>query len=99
MAVGTEAKKVITDKLKDCFGTDFLGEDGGKIYLNSKENGEVKVVAVSMTCPKIVPTFGKVPVAKVNSDDVPPWETPIGSTEVTAEEQENLQKLMERLGL
>lgn len=98
MAVGTEAKQLIIDKIKQLFGTDFLGESGGKIYLNSKENGEKKVVVISMTCPKSVPSFGTTPIETRNSSDIPPWET-APSTEITAEEQDNLQKLMERCGL
>lgn len=96
MAVGTEAKQLVINKIKELFGTDFLGESGGKIYLNSKENGEVKVVAISMTCPKVIPAFGVVPVVEAN--DIPPWEV-APSAEITVEEQENLQKMMERLGL
>jgi len=41
MAKGTIAKEVITKKLKEAFGVDFIGEVDKKIYIQAPENGEM----------------------------------------------------------
>lgn len=94
MAVGTEAKQLIINKLKEVFAANFLGEDSGKVYVKSRENGEDKVVAISMTCPKTLPSFRAV------IEEAPPWEEPRPMiAEISPEEQENIRKLIEELGL
>ena len=40
MAKGDLAKKSIVDKLKSCFGEDWIGEYSKKYYVYAKENGE-----------------------------------------------------------
>lgn len=77
-----EAKQLVAERIKASFGKDFLGEDNGRVYIRTGD----KVVAISMTCPKIIPTF---------EDEVPPWE----ETEITQKEQNDLLSMMERLGL
>ena len=41
MAKGAIAKEVITKKLKEAFGADFIGEVDKKIYIQAPENGEM----------------------------------------------------------
>lgn len=74
-----ESKQLVMEKIKASFGKDFLGEENGKAYIRSGD----KVVAISMTCPKTIPTF---------EDDTPPWE-------IVEEEKKSLTDLMERLGI
>lgn len=52
MAKGDLAKKSIVDKLKSCFGEDWIGEYSKKYYVYAKENGEKIQIAISLTCPQ-----------------------------------------------
>jgi hypothetical protein len=53
MAVrGNIAKSNIEAKLKEVFGGDYIGKDGGKIYIMADDGGEKVQIAIAMTCPK-----------------------------------------------
>ena len=39
MARGVEAKQYIINKLKETFGADYLGENGGKYYISAPDDG------------------------------------------------------------
>lgn len=39
MARGIEAKQYIINKLKETFGADYLGENGGKYYISAPDDG------------------------------------------------------------
>ena len=39
MARGIEAKQYIINKLKETFGDDYLGENGGKYYISAPDDG------------------------------------------------------------
>ena len=106
IARGTIAKQVITKKLQDAFGADFLGEFDKKIYLQAPENGEMVQIAISLTCPK-----NPIQVAtNISSDE--DWDfsdnfvknTAVAinnapPAEITDEEKSNISSLMEKLGL
>lgn len=93
MARGSDAKVYITQKLKEVFGQDFLGEMGGKIYINAPEAGSKVQIAIAMTCPKnqYVPegtldagAFGTVPA-------------PV-KAEISEDEKANVRNLLKELG-
>lgn len=50
---GAISKKFVFDTLKEVFGTAYVGEKDGKLYLNLEEEGSTVQVAVSITCPKV----------------------------------------------
>ena len=53
MAVkGAMAKQVIIDKLKETFGSDFVGVSDNKVYVWAQDGAEKVQIAISMTCPK-----------------------------------------------
>lgn len=53
MAVkGAMAKQVIIDKLKEAFGSDFVGVSDNKVYVWAQDGAEKVQIAISMTCPK-----------------------------------------------
>lgn len=102
MTKGTIAKEVITKKLKEAFGADFLGEMDKKIYLQAPENGEMVQIALSMTCPKNTIEVSNAPVIKNGMIDFEAEGTlvaPAASTEISTEERETIEEMMKRLGL
>lgn len=50
---GAIAKAAVAEKLKNCFGDDYIGEYSSKHYVWAMENGERLQIAISMTCPKV----------------------------------------------
>lgn len=52
MAKGSIAKTSIEDKMRDAFGSDFIGVYDKKIYVWADDGGERVQIAISMTCPK-----------------------------------------------
>lgn len=102
MARGAIAKQVITKKLQEAFGADFLGEMDKKIYLQAPENGEMVQIALAMTCPKNTIEVSNAPVVRNGMIDFEAESTivtPTANTEVTAEERETVLEMMKRLGL
>lgn len=109
---GTIAKNNVANKIAECFGSDFLGEDGKRYYVQADDGGETIQVAIALTCPK-VPFEGTneksvnaapapIPHEDWNWDDAEPAkpQTPKEDTkEISAQEEENIKRLMERLHL
>ncbi len=98
---GTILKKEITDKILETFEGSFLYNDGKEIRIPGLENGEVLQVKVSLTC-------AKTAVSPDGENLLPGEEAPVATAaattpkenvEATAEEKENVQKLMAFLGL
>lgn len=54
-ARGAIAKSLVFQKIASTFKEDYLGEEGGKLYLRVKENGEWLKIAVSLTCCRDTP--------------------------------------------
>lgn len=49
-AKGSIAKSLVLQQIASIFKEDCLGEEGGKLYIRAKENGEWVKLAVSLTC-------------------------------------------------
>lgn len=101
MARGSEAKAKIALKLKELFGSSYIGEWNGKHYVFEKENGEKIQIAISLTCPKNLVGVEAAPVTGDGIDfEAPPIVAPVQPVaEISEEEKENIQNLMARLGL
>lgn len=101
---GDVAKATVLNKIKQIY-PDAIYNDK-KLYVMEQDEGEMVQIAIAMTMPKNAVTSGeKIPVA-----EVAPWEGSSVSTvvqkpqkevtmEITQEEQEMINKLMEELGI
>lgn len=101
MAKGNEAKAALIKRFAAAVGADYLGEQDKKYYFNSKENGEVVQIAISMTCPKTPVTFNGHG-GDLNFDEDEPAPAPATSAspvEMSEDEQATLERLMNELGL
>lgn len=104
MAKGVIAKQNVIDKIRNAFGTDFIGEYDKKIYVWSDENGERVQIAIAMTCPKNpigevdavvgspIPNFSN----EINFEEVL---VPQAQNAITEDEKQNIAALMQKLGL
>lgn len=100
MARGTIAKEKVVKTLESAFGQNWIGEYDKKYFVWSEENGEKIQIAISLTCPKN--PVGDIANMDFGNNEMN-FET-MGTVqeeqvEITADEQDNLKKLMERLGL
>ena len=114
MAVkGNEAKNYVIEKIKEAFGSDYLGEADKKLYVLGEENGQKVQIAIALTCPKVEVAFANAPAATTtyatNSDgdwdfsdaaaSVKKTVSAAPSAEITQDERERLAQLMAQLGL
>lgn len=103
MARGAIAKQHIVDKIKEVFGSDYIGENASKHYVWANDGGERVQIAISLTCPKT--PIGTVDVTSAFGDGIDFEATPVVAqtkfepAEITQEEKDNLSELMRRLGL
>ena len=101
-AKGSEAKKIVINKILEQFSGSFLYNDGKEIRINLQENGEPVQIKVTLTCAKTpvggdgVSTLveGETPQTAVTS---PPEEVDI--SEPTEDEKARLKALIEKLGM
>lgn len=99
MAKGNEAKAALIKRFAAAVGADYLGEQDKKYYFNSKENGEVVQIAISMTCPKTPVTFNGHGGDLNFDEDEPAPATSASPIEMSEDEQATLERLMNELGL
>lgn len=106
---GTAAKAAVIQKIKEAFGDNFVGDDGKKIYVWSKENGEKVQVAIALTVPKTpygevsgtadhdwtIPAVSPYGDNKATAADIAPWEFP--TVEVKADSADCTPSEMENL--
>ncbi len=103
MAKGAEAKINVANRIKEAFGSDWVGEYDKKWYVWGYENGEQIQICISMTCPK-----NPIGVIEQNfEEDTEDWnfeESTIKPqkyepAQISEEETKNIQEMMKRLGL
>lgn len=106
MAKGQEAKDRVVQKIKEIFGTDFIGEVDKKIYVYSQEKGERVQVALSLTCPKTPVDISGTPIPNFSGGmDFESMDAAIAASksyapaEISEEEKQTVADLMARLGL
>lgn len=104
MVKGSASKTQIFNKILEIFPNSFMYNDGKELRINMTEEGELVQIKLTATC-------AKTPVSADASSEVPEKVEPIipadcpfevkepQSFEPTLEEKENLQKLMNKLGL
>lgn len=95
-ARGTVAKQEVTEKLREAFGDNFIGEYEKKIYVWANDGGDRVQIAITLTCPKIQIETGTV---SADSDPAFPTAASAQSIEFTDQEKKNLEDLMARLNL
>jgi len=103
MARGSVAKQNVVNKIKETFGSDFIGEIDKKVYLWADDGGERVQIALAMTCPKVM--IETVNTSELNyntgrdftTDDV--VAVAPDKVEISDAERENVRKLMQRMGL
>ena len=102
MAKTNMAKVNVIERLKQAFGEDYIGEYNGKHYVWVKDDNEKVQISISLTQPKI-PVVGPAIENSINfAEYAAPAAAPAAPTpaaEITAEEQANIQSLLEKLGL
>lgn len=100
MAKGNEAKAALIKRFAAAVGADYLGEQDKKYYFNSKENGEVVQIAISMTCPKTPVVFnGRGGDLNFDEEVSTPAATGSSPVEMSEDEQATLDRLMKELDL
>jgi hypothetical protein len=107
MARGSIAKENVVKILKKTFGESFIGEYDKKYYVFADDGGEQVQISIALTCPKNPIAVDKsisVPSGDYDFSDDAIEETAVAvisaePAEITEQEQENLAKLMSRLGL
>ena len=93
MAKGSIAKEEITKKILETFEGSFL--NGKELRVPVEENGELVQIKIALTCAKVnVEPEGEESISVAASSPAPAQKV-----EVTEEEKQNVQKLMEGLGL
>jgi hypothetical protein len=100
-AKGSIAKENVVKKLQEAFGSDWIGEFSKKYYVWAKDGNEKVQIAISLTCPKV--QVGEVSTGK-DLDFEFGTDTILGTVgfspaEITQEETDTINALMERLGL
>lgn len=97
-AKGSVAKENIAKKLKEVFGSDYVGEYDRKHYVWAEDGGEKVQIAIAMTCPKN--PVGVVGTGGSFDFEGTPTLGPSGfdPAEITPEEEEKVQDLMKKLG-
>ncbi len=107
MARGAIGKQNVINKIKEAFGTDFIGEYDKKIYVFANDGGEQVQIAISLTCPKNpIQVDASVSLDDGDldfTDDTPKTSKVAVSAappaEITEEEKKNIAELMAKLGL
>ena len=112
MPRGTEAKKVVMNKLIEAFGDDYVATVDGKVYVWANDGGEKVQICLAMTCPKnMVALDGAKPapvVAPAALDFSSGWDFEAMSetkpvqekkNEVSQQELDNIESMMRALNL
>lgn len=105
MAKGNIAKSLAEKKIIEGLGDAYVGTYDKKIYAQFKEDDQMVQVAISMTCPKTPIEFSHIsPITgKLDFEQKPVLAaSPVSSqekAEITEQEKQNIQDLMQRLGL
>jgi len=92
MARGSQSKEIITKKILETFDGAFINDK--EIRIPIEENGEIVQIKVTLTAAKVNVECGGANSAATSEPVVPAQKV-----EVTEEERNNVQKLMENLGL
>ena len=95
MPKGSIAKQSIENKLKEVFGTDFIGVYDKKIYVFADDGGERVQIAIAMTCPKTEVAAGQ---SQTTTEPASVMPVTLNSAVTPEEEQAALEALYAKLG-
>lgn len=100
MARGSNAKVAAADVMKNAFGNAWLGESGGKYYIEMDDGGEKVQLAIALTCPKN-PVALNTPVVNGGFDfsQTEVAQTKFEAVDFTEAEKENINRLIEKFNL
>lgn len=99
-AKGSVAKLFVENKIKEVFGEDFVGMADRKLYVWADDGGQKVQIAISLTCPKVgLDVDAPANNSFVQDSGIVGTYTGAPIVEMTAEEEQNIQTLIERLGL
>ena len=93
-AKGSVAKVKVEERIREAFGTDYVGCFDKKLYVWADDGGERVQICISMTCPK-TPVGEGTAVSQTKADVLQTQET----FEVTPQEEKTIEDLMKKLGL
>ena len=102
MARGANAKVEVENKIREAFGSDFAGVVDKKIYVWADDGGERVQIAIAMTCPKVFigeSAEAGPAIAATGSGIDFEAQIPQKVTEVTQEELNRIEAMMNKLGL
>lgn len=98
MAVkGAVAKTVVIDKLKEAFGSDFVGVSEGKVYVWAMDSTEKVQIAISMTCPKV--PYGETKDEGIDFNNISTKIDTFQPAQIDEKELDNVRKLIAEFGL
>ena len=103
MARGSLAKEQVTEKIKECFGQNYVGIFDKKIYVWADDGGERVQIALTMTCPKgFVGNISENDLSYNTGRDFSNGNTITTApdqVEISQEERDNIRELMAKMGL
>lgn len=103
MAKGSIAKQEVVNKIKQVFGNDYVGESNSKHFVWANDGGERVQIAISLTCPKNPLEIVATTVAFGDGIDFEAEpvmaQAKFEPAEISQEEVDNIQAIMQRLGL
>lgn len=100
---GNNAKIEVTNRIKEAFGADYVGEFDKKIYVWADDGGERVQIALALTCPKTM--VGSVNTKELSYNagiDFTANDTTVVApekVEISEQEQNDIRELMKRMGL
>ena len=100
MARGSNAKISAAETMEKAFGNAWLGESGGKYYIEVDDGGEKVQLAIALTCPKN-PVALNTPVIAGGFDfsQTEVAQTKFEAVDFTDAERENINRLIEKFNL
>ena len=102
MARGNVAKQAVIDKIKEAFGSDYVGEFDKKVYVYADDGGERVQIALSMTCPKtFVGTINESELSYNTGRNFDDYEKVVApdKVDISDDERNRVRELMKKLNL
>ena len=99
---GQIAKENVANIIKNAFGDNYVGEFDKKHYVWADDGGQKIQVSIALTCPKVLRGVEDNTPKALNFDDDDPAAADNANfkpADISAEENDTLEKLMQKLGL
>lgn len=97
MARGSESKQKVADIILKTFKDSFIYNNGKELRIPFEENGERVEIKVALTCAKT--NVGGDGASVESGGQVSAFTETPAVTDLTTDEKENIQKIMDRLGI